>query len=133
MFIITLTTALSSLGATATSAERRTACAHSFHIHRIFTHDRVVCGSIIQWVIGATFATIEVLTNSTTRMATATTAPAFQIPHSIVTLAAAIPVCVNQLRLLFFSKAMFIVSVSKSRTDTTLCAVLREIGMFMIT
>jgi len=133
MFIITLTTALSSLGVIAMSVERCIACVHSFHIHRIFTHDRVVCGSIIQWVIGATFATIEAPTNSITRTATVTTASAFQILHPTVTPAAATPVCANQLRLLFFSKAMFIVSVSKSRTDTTLCAVLREIGMFMIT
>ena len=133
MFIITLTTALSSLGVIAMSVERCIACVHSFHIHRIFTHDRVVCGSIIQWVIGATFATIEVLTNSITRMATVTIASAFQITYFIVMFTAAIPVCVIQLRLLFFAKTKFIVSVFKSRTETTLCPLLRERGMFMIT
>ena len=104
MFIGILTVVVSSLGVIAMSVERYIACIHSFHIHHIFTHERSVYGSIIQWVIGAILAAIEVLTNNITRMATVTTASAFQIIYIIFIFATAIPVCAIQVRLFFFAK-----------------------------
>ena len=104
LFIGILTTVLSSLGVIAMSIERYIACIHSFHIHRIFTHERVVCGSIIQWVVAMLLAITEVLTNNVTRMTTATIASVFHIIYIIFTFAAAIPVCIIQVRLFFFAK-----------------------------
>ena len=48
LFAIVLPLVVSSLGVIAMSVERYIACSHGFHIHRIFTHERVVYGSIIQ-------------------------------------------------------------------------------------
>ena len=104
LFVGTLTIVVSSLGVIAMSLERYIACIHSFHIHCIFTHERVVYDSIIQWVIGAILATIEVLTNNATRMATVTFTSAGKVFYIIFTFAAAIAVCVIQLRLFFFAK-----------------------------
>ena len=104
LFIGILTTVLSSLGVIAMSAERYIACIHSFHIHRIFTHERVVYGSIIQWVVAILLAITEVLTNNVTKMITVTIGSAFQIIYITFTFGAAIPVCVIQARLFFFAK-----------------------------
>ena len=104
MFIVTLTTVLSSLGVLAMSVERYVACIHSFQLHRIFTDERVVYGSILQWLIAAVLATVEVLTNNVTKITTITTASAFQIIYIIITFAVAIPACIIQLRLFFFAK-----------------------------
>ena len=104
LFIGILTTVLSSLGVIAMSIERYIACIHSFYIHRIFTHERVVCGSIIQWVVATLLATTEVLTDNIPRMTTVTNGSAFHIIYTIFTFAAAIPVCIIQVRLFFFAK-----------------------------
>ena len=104
MFVTTLTMVVSSLGVIAMSVERYISCIHSFHIHRIFTQDRVVYGSIIQWVIGILLAITEVLTNTFKEMTTVTVASAFQIIYITFTFAATIPVCVIQARLFFFAK-----------------------------
>ena len=104
LFIGTLTIVVSSLGVIAMSVERYIACIHCFQLHYTFTHERVVYASIIQWVFGAILATIEVLTNDVTRIASGKIASAFQIIYIIFTFAAAIPVCVIQARLFFFAK-----------------------------
>ena len=104
LFIGMLTTVLSSLGVIAMSIERYIACIHSFHIHRIFTHERVVCGSIIQWVVAMLLAITEVLTNKANKSAWMSGVSALQIIFIIFTFAAAIPVCIIQVRLFFFAK-----------------------------
>ena len=86
------------------SVERYIACIYSFHIHRIFTHERIVYGSIIQWIVATLLAITEVLTNDVSRMASGTIASAFQIVYITFTFATAIPVCVIQVRLFFFAK-----------------------------
>ena len=104
LFIIIQTTVVSSLGVIAMSVERYIACIHSFHIHRIFTHERVVYGSIIQWLIGTILGIVEVLTNKVDEMTMIKRGSALQIIFIIFTFAAAIPVCVLQARLFFFAK-----------------------------
>ena len=104
LFVNMLTIVVSSLGVIAMSLERYIACIHSFQIHYIFTHERAVYGSIIQWLIGAILATIEVLRNNITRMSTVTITSTVKVVYIIFTFAAAIPVCVIQLRLFFFAK-----------------------------
>ena len=104
LFLGILTTVVSSLGVIAMSIERYVACIHSFHIHRIFTQERVVYGSIIQWVIGTILAITEVLTNNVSGTNAIKTFSALHIIFITFTYATAIPVGVIQARLFFFAK-----------------------------
>ena len=104
LFVGTLTIVVSRFRVIAISEEICVACIHSFKLHRIFKHVRALFDSIGPWVMGAVIATIEVLTNNATRMATVTSTSAGRVFYIIFTLAAAILVCVIQLRLLFFAK-----------------------------
>ena len=105
LFATVLPLVVSSLGVIAMSVERYVACIRSFHIHLIFTHERVVYGSIIQWVLAAVLAITELFTNNVNGKNAIKELSALHVLFITFTFATAIPVCVIQARLFFFAKA----------------------------
>ena len=51
-FILSVTIVVSSLSLVALSVERFVACIHSFHLHQIFTRERMIYGIAVIWIIG---------------------------------------------------------------------------------
>ena len=60
-FTLTLTLVVSSLSTIALSVERYVACIHSFHLHHIFTRERMIYGILFVWILGVICGAINVI------------------------------------------------------------------------
>ena len=104
-FIIALTLAVSSLSTIALSAERCVACIHSFHLHRIFTRERMMYGISFVWIVGfscgSVAVTLTLLDQITLNINDNTFMKAISVLFIIPT---SILVCIIQFRLFVFSR-----------------------------
>ena len=101
-FTLALTLVVSSLSTIALSVERYVACIHSFHLHHIFTRERMIYGILIVWILGVISAAVNV---------TIIIVGNFSVSNDflkVVTVLFIIPTCallsVIQCRLLVFSR-----------------------------
>ena len=104
-FTLALTLVVSSLSTIALSVERYVACIHSFHLHRIFTRERMMYGAVLVWTLGLICGAVTVTLTLTAKMGLSisendfmkTITVLFIIPTSIL-------ICIIQCRLLIFSR-----------------------------
>ena len=101
-FTLALTLVVSSLSTIALSVERYVACIHSFHLHHIFTRERMIYGILFVWILGVISAAVNV---------TIIIVGNFSVSNDflkVVTVLFIIPTCallsVIQCRLLVFSR-----------------------------
>ena len=104
-FTLTLTLVVSSLSTIALSVERYVACIHSFHLHHIFTRERMIYGILFVWILGVICGAINVILILVGSLSVRISDNYFL---KVVTVLFVIPTCtlisVIQCRLLVFSR-----------------------------
>ena len=63
-FTFALTLVISSLSIIALSVERYVACVYSFHLHRIFTRERMMFAITFTWILGVIFGALSAIPRS---------------------------------------------------------------------
>ena len=103
-FIIALTIAISSLSIIALSVERYVACVYSFHLHRIFTRERMMYAIIFTWILGVICGALSAIPRSAFKGQNLIRGQILAVVSVIFIFPTSAVISIIQFRLLMFSR-----------------------------
>ena len=106
-FTLALTLVISSLSIIALSVERYVACVYSFHLHRIFTRERMMYAIIFTWILGVICGALSAIPRSAFKGKNLDGGQILGVLAVIFILPTSAIISIIQFRLLMFSRKKF--------------------------